>query len=139
MTDKQISRTLLGALRGSGVNVKPDDVDELDIYVANGYEYLEEHHQYDPRQYATTTAQEAVKFYAAWQFCVFRPDLANLAARYREEFKAARIDWAGEAATQVNIHHNEYPENRTRVSWNNQDPLNQSTNVFGVDPNRLGS
>lgn len=139
LTDKQIARLLLGAMRSNGGDVSPDDIDELQIYVSNGFEYLEEHHQYDPRQYATVSADIAVQFFAGWRFCSIRPNMVSFAQYYQQQFEVAEQDWAGEAATAVNIHHNEYPENRTRVSWNNADPLNQSTNVFGVDPNRLGT
>ncbi len=123
LSDTQIARLLLGAFRGSGVNVKEDDIAELEIYVANGYDWLEENHIYDPKQYAVTTSAIAVQHYAAWRFCSIRPDLADLAAFYYNQLEIAEIDWAGQAAEDANIHHNEYPENRTRVSWNNDDPF----------------
>lgn len=138
MTDKQISRLMLGPLVNAGI-ATPDDVDELDIYVTNGYEYLEEHHQYDPRQYATISSAIAVQMFAGWRFTSIRPNSGSLASYYQGQFEKAEMDWAGEASTAVNIHHNEYIENQTRVSWNNIDPLNQANNIFGVDPNRLGT
>lgn len=139
LTDAQISRILLGALKSGGAPVTQDDVGELDIYVENGYEYLEEQHTYDPRQYATNSSSIAVQYFAGWRFCSLRPNLADLSSFYQAQFERAEMDWAGQAAEQVNIHHNEYPENHTRVSWNNPDPLNMDDNVFGVDPNRLGT
>jgi hypothetical protein len=138
LTDAQIARLALGGFRGR-VNVNADDVDELVIYVGTGYDFLEEQHNYDPRQYAITSSAVAVQHWAMMRFCEVRPDLLELASFYRGLFRQSQLDWAGEAATQFNIHHNEYPENRTRVSWNNDDPLNQSQNIFGVDPNRLGT
>lgn len=139
LSNKQISRLLLGALRSANVGVTPDDVDELDIYVENGFQFLEEQHFYDPKQYATVSADIAVQYYAAWRYCSLRPNLVQLSVYYGQEFANARRVWAGKAAEEVNIDHNEYPENRRRVSWNEEDPLDQSFNVFGVDPNRLGN
>lgn len=140
LTDTQISNLLLGALRRSAPTiVSPDDKDELDIYVTEGFETLEEQYIYDPRQYATTSAAMAVQYYAGWRFCSLRPDLANLSSYYQNQYLASVIEWAGEAAAQVNIEHNEYPENWTRNTWRNPDPLEQNLNWFGVDPNRLGT
>jgi len=139
LTTNQISRLALAGLRGSKVNVKPDDIDELDIYVEQGFDYLEEEHTYDPKQYGVTSSSFAVRHFAMWQFCAVRPDLINLAQYYEGQFEKERMNWAGVASTQVNISHNEYPENRTRVVWNNEDPLGNGYNEFGVDPNRLGT
>lgn len=139
MTDAQIARTVLGPLRSEGANVTPDDLDEIKLYVQNGFEYLEETYIYDPKQYAINAADTAVRYYAAWQFCDMRPSMVNLAGHFQVQFEIWEIRWQSAASREVNIDWMEYPENQNRVSYNNENPLNQGTDVFGVDRNRIGT
>lgn len=139
LTDEQIAKLSLGALRRSGISVSPDDLEEMELYVEEGFDYLEEHHVYDPKQYAVTSGTTAVQYYALWRFCSIRPDMANLSSHYKNEYMLAERSWSGEAATQANIDHSEYPENRTRVTWNNDDPLNQSRGGLFDSRYRLGT
>ena len=139
MTDAQIARILLGALVGEGVNATEDDIDEIILYVDNGFEYLEERHVYDPKQFGVTAADIAVQYYAGWRFCSVRPSLIELAQYYKGQFELATIEWTSRASIERNIEWMEYPENQGRTSYNNTDPLGQLTDIFGVDRNRIGT
>jgi len=139
LTDAQITTLVLGSLRGEGVNVNEDDRDEVELYVANGFEYLEERYQYDPKQFGIAAADIAVQYFAAWRLCSARPSLIQMGQYYKEQFELALIEWSSRASIERNIDWMEYPDNQNRVSYNNEDPLDQNVNEFGVNRNRLGT